>query len=524
MVETVIGSQIPLDAGYLANILAQNRLQARGQDLSARGQDLQARGQDIQVAIAQAEFEQRGQEALQQYELDVARFGLDKAREMYTQRLQKAQLQLAASSEGASQRAAAGGLKLDTLKTLASMRGPGDWVGYNSLVNGLAAPTGELVDPTSWANDIVDPMFKPGGPGLDLSSLDFAIGNTDALAGPKRVLNGTGARINLNGMTQLGSWGNGDAFLGTGAGGGGGGGGYGGGIPALQMPSSNFYSGQGTWDDPRIASTPSPEANWSGVRNQDVAWMKPGDLSFFSTGGAGPSKASDYAGFNVFRDPNTQYGANEEIPAGTPIFLRKLAKGGFVNDKASIVGEGAETEDLGENGEILLNPTGAPFAVLSNEDAKQAIADAMKKPAKESKRANSASRGKKSGLPKHAQGTVTDQGFYGVSDPNKLQFLQYSPEVLGNLPLMDTLRRGQVKGGRVFGGFGAQVSNPNLGVFNAPTNLNLQGIRDLGTAGSQMLGSVYEQGLKLDFGDLLERATRAAPFGARAGTKRYAGR
>lgn len=590
-IETIVGSQFPLDAASIANMLAQNRLTGRGQDLDARGQDLTARGQDIQtrqqdiqVAIAQAEFNQRGQEALQQYEIDVANFGLDKAREMYNQRLQRAQMQLAASSEGSNQRATAAGLKLDTLKTLNSMRGPQDWVGYNNTLNALAAPTGELVDPTTWTDEIVDPMFRPGGAGLDLSSFDDAIANTDSLQGPKRVLTGQGAQINTAGIGNVGAWtspwGSADGFLNTAGMGGGGGGG----AAPLQYQNPYPKTGSGTAMDPYSQPTGNQGVSaYSGVPNEAVAaaQLKQGGTGFFTTGDAGTSNVDDYVGYDVYRSPSAKFNKGETIAPGTPLWLRKLNEGGFVNDQAAIVGEGASAEDLGSNGEILLNPSGADIAILSNEEAKKFIREAMnvRKEAEKGKRRgynpkdpknfekrsveeqlkNPKPKGKvlkrygvdsenpprgvgynkpqqgprkpfeglrdlgrDSGLPKHAAGTVTDQGWYGGgADPNLLRFLQYSPDTLGSMPVMDTLKTGQKRGGRIFGGFGAKLSNPALGIQDAPTNLNLQGLRDMDVSERDMTAGLYEQGLHVDFRDLLERARRAAPIGTAAGVKRY---
>lgn len=524
--ETVIGSQIPLDAATIAEMLASLRLRGREQDLGARGQDIQARGQDVQLAIAQAEFDQRGQEALQQYELDLAQFGLDKARELYNQRLGVAQMELAASSEGSNQRQARATTKLDSLKLLGSMRGPSDWVGYNTVLNGLAAPTGELVDPTKFADDIVDPRFEKDS-GYDWTAgMRAAEGNLNAVAAPRRVLTGAGAQVNRDNIGRVGAWGNGDQFLGVGQGGGFGGGGGGGG----SQPNIMRYPGQetaprglGTWEDPQTHgwSEPDDPNAWSGIKNETVAYLKPGDMGFHTTGTLGPSRVSDYAGFGVYRDPTTQYGANDLIDPGSAIYLKKLNAGGTVNDKAAIVGEGASAEDLGDHGEIMINETGAPITILDNKTAKaflkEHMAGHMDGDAGDGKK-----RGKKSGLPKHATGTVTDPGFYGVDDPNKMQFLQYDPSVIGSMPVMDTLRRGQVRGGKTFGGFGGNtLSNPGLGITDAPTQVNLQGIRDLDPSARDMTQSIYEQGLKVDFRDLLERARRAAPIGVAAGTKTY---
>ena len=81
--QTVTGTQIPLDAAYIANLVAQNKLTQRGQDISLWGKQqdvgLQQQALQAQLAQAQADYAIRKATADRQYTLDAARFGLDRA-------------------------------------------------------------------------------------------------------------------------------------------------------------------------------------------------------------------------------------------------------------------------------------------------------------------------------------------------------------------------------------------------------------------------------------------------------------
>lgn len=74
----------------------------------------------LNAAIAQAQ---------RQYNLDVQRFGLDVANFNYNQRLGEAQT------------------RLQQLGLLSSLRGPSDYLAYNYVLNNMAAPPGQAVDP-----------------------------------------------------------------------------------------------------------------------------------------------------------------------------------------------------------------------------------------------------------------------------------------------------------------------------------------------------------------------------------------
>lgn len=112
-------------------------------------------------------------------------------------------------------------------------------------------------------------------------------------------------------------------------------------------------------------------------------------------------------------------------------------------------------------------------------------------------------------------------GTYG-SDLNDqvYRFYDYGKEI-GNQPFLQKLWGNQP--GRPYGGFGAALSNPKLGIYNAPTALNLKNYMDL--SGTEKTGTrnIYEQGLATNFDDFLEQSMRAAPLGETLAGSRYGG-
>lgn len=686
--ETVTGAQIPLDAAYIANLGAQNNLTARGQDISVRGQD-------VGLITSLAQFQQAGQMALQEYYNNVATIGLEKARGIYEQRLARAQLGLQAASEGGNQRASAASLKLQALQMLADRRGPQNWVGYDYLLGKLGTPTGQAVDPTTFADSIVDPRFQQGsnydwGAGLGDESLWNNVQNPQMADFNAAANTFQQAMGSLRGVQPWQY-----TYQGGGAGGAGGG-------SAAQIPpfTGNTIFGNAPRPAQNISGQ-APEDIFSGVRNQDVAGLKSGDRALITTGTAGPSKRDDYTNFRVFEPgTNREYQPGEEIKGGVPIWLQRLAGGGPMRDKMAIVGEGATADDLGKNGEIIINWTGAPIDVLKNEDARAFIErmdsmmegegqeddqggeepageedDADEEPksgevtlgremkkygkgtrkgsflsklanyadgtvdpyqlALENKRgleqqtgavtpemrAFAASRGLGSNLmytdgqlhyqrpdlaweavtynmPGVANGeqsvraignlpgyTAADRaaawqrntarastgtsGGYSTTDPSSPMFqgnvatqyqpapgqgvfgssagtaaaggsgqttvldqngdygmpqndlhIKYDPATIGNQPFIQNLKRGQRATG-LTSAFGAKLSNPQIGIQDAPTNINLQGWRDSDSSQQQATQDLYEQGLAVDFGDIFKRAENAAPRGVSTGRKRY---
>lgn len=118
---------------YLERELERQWLLAQGnQGLQAGGlTGMLDTGSGILPTLALRQYESSRQDADRNYEVDLARFGLQQAEFNYTQRLSEAQL------------------RLQTMQTLASMRGPENAFAYNYALNGLNAPAGTPADPTS---------------------------------------------------------------------------------------------------------------------------------------------------------------------------------------------------------------------------------------------------------------------------------------------------------------------------------------------------------------------------------------
>lgn len=80
---------------------------------------------------------------------------------------------------------------------------------------------------------------------------------------------------------------------------------------------------------PAAAPTSTAPTGWSGVRNEDVAYLTPGQRALVTTGLLGPSKGSDYTQYRVYNpnNNNSQYGPDDEIAPGSAVWLERFAYG-----------------------------------------------------------------------------------------------------------------------------------------------------------------------------------------------------
>ncbi len=498
--EVVTGTDIPLTAAQIANMAAQNVLSARGQDITVRGQDLQAQASQRQFALD-------GQRAAAQYYIDVQRVGLDKARLNYEQRLGEAQQRLNESAQGFSQRQGAANTKLAALKMLADRSGPQDWVAYDYLKNRLGRPTGQNVDPTSFANDLVDPRFLPGGAGMGTTGINVPYEPTGGAPPAFTSFAGSGGgSAPAYVPPAIAPFGGAPAYT----------------PPAyvppsfrpvLQSPISNVSgSAAGTG--------PNDYLNFSGVRNEDVAGLTSGQRKFVTTGGRASSLASDYQGFRVFGGGGNELTGNQEIAGGTPIWLQKLSQGtkhGMIRDLLAIVGEGKGQKPgktkaqrtLGNTGEVMVNPTGAPVGVMNNAQAKRMLSGAR----------GALGRGALGRKPRRYAGGTGLPGEPDWGMPTTMNFKKYAPGVLANQPFYQKLI-GNMPADE-WTGFGAKLSNPALGIQDAPGAFSMQRYAAMDPGERDQLQSLYSQGLGVDFRDMLERARRSAPTGVTFGPTGY---
>lgn len=116
-------------------------------------------------------------------------------------------------------------------------------------------------------------------------------------------------------------------------------------------------------------------------------------------------------------------------------------------------------------------------------------------------------------------GNPNAAGSYGADLNDQVyRFFDYGAEI-GNQPFLTKLW-GQTPN-RPYGGFGASLSNPKLGISNAPTALNLRNYMDLSSTERTGVRNIYEQGLATNFDDFLEQSQRAAPRGMTLAGGRY---
>lgn len=547
------GTQIPLDAAQANAALANAATNAAAQQSNAAYQTGSLAQQAAATAQAAQASAQRSQEAMaqyalqaanaeRQYQVDLAKYGLDvadfnwkktkAAADMALQKnlfgVQTAQFDLSQNQFNATQRQAKEGFRQNILKMLADRRGPQDAYAYNNLLNGLDAPDparSTEIDPFSGLDDLYKESTVQAPQWTD------PVLDTSAYAGAAP------SAVNLPSMpTGAASAGASAGAAGSGA--------QGGGAAATQIPHSTpqnnqVAGGQSAYAPtnpaqipvaPTVASGQSPidaSGGYAGVPASQLGYLQSGQFANVVTGLSGPSTVGDYSGFEVFQNPQTQWtDPYQSIPGGTSIWLRRMAQGGDVaygdtalphpevtmgremrgkrqmmsadtvrpGEAAAVVGDkpgrktGAEEIAVARTG-----PDGKPMLhVIPNDRARQIM-----------QRVRMA----------HAAGG----GTYGseLNNPT-IKVNQYSPEVLGNLPAYQKLIGRQAA--RPFGGFGATISNPKLGIYDAPSQISLQRWNMLRPSEQKLMGSFYEQGLGMDLSDMLQGAASAAPEGrARVG-------
>lgn len=476
----------------------------RGQDLSyqtnTRGQDLDfasnTRGQDLDYLNNLMNFYMRQYEADLAYDSDVRRYGLDVAQFNYQQRHDAAQLELQQKALGIDQANAQLGVdqfnyqqrsgladrKLGIIDMLSKRQGPSDWVGYNSVLNMLAPP-----EPSGSAQ--IDPFQILEGLVRE-AKLEIPSWAQGAPSNPKSIIQeysgGVGQKPQAPtapswSMGATNPWGNKTPNpYGLGKGG------YGLGASSLLGPAAAAGDGNGM--------------SFSGIRNEDVAKVPVGGYYLGTTGSAGPSRVGDYVGWDVFdKDNKPLTDPGYEIGASTPIWLRrrtKAAAGAVVPaTEAVVTGDSPSGKPTGnEELAAVVNP--GPDTQLVIQPLNEAGLKAQKK--KGSKRA--------------ASGGVFNPA--ANTDPFYI-FNRYAPVDLGSQPFIQKLF-GRSASKEWTGHYG-QLTNPSIGITNAPSLLNLQTYRDLAPSEKDATSNLYDAGLAVDSRDILERSRRAAPFGARFG-------
>lgn len=621
--QTLTGTQVPLDAASILNMLLGNQLTQRGQDVTQRGQDLSyfdsllgnqttQRGQDIQLGLGNAQIQanlkgvyadyvMKGVAASAQYYRDVATVGLEQARLNYEQRLADANIQLQTQSQklqdvqqGYQQRQGAADTKLKAMQMLADRSGPQDMFKYARLLGGLGTPVemGQTVDPTKFADNLVDFRYRDPNKDSGIVSQPASVNRpVDVLSSMPKDLNipdlggflqmpnvSAPAPVNTSQfalpprISQLGTTGTGAGdFWGSG----------GSDLSSLLKTQGNPPGWGGTVTNNQSAPNAGDTAgNFIGLPNSAVAGLKPGSGGMFTTGYGGPSKASDWMSGYQVSDPATGhvYQGSEDVPGGMPVWVTRLAKGtgmdpkamlamltgksggaappmGMTNDRAMLTGDAPMNQPPDAGGakpEAVINPTGAPLAVLNAKDTKELLRllmklhggeetgepsqttgeetqedpedlkdggkdessepDGMVKVAAHMRRRAGGTR-LKDALARHASGT------YGM--PDLPTYTTYDLSLYGDLPFVQKLK-GQAAS-PAYQGFGANLSNPTFGVFNMPDTLNLRDFYNLSDSEQKASKGLYEDVLATNFNDILGRSRKGAPVGQALGATRYVG-
>ena len=325
-IQTVTGSGIVDQAAAIEDMKAKNVLTARGQDISVAIANAQlasqlatSQGNNATAwAIAQLQAWTAQDAANKQYARDGDRLKFDQAQAQISSLLQYNDSKLKAQ-----------GLRVDSkfraLELLASRSGPQDWVAYNNILNAMSAPTGQMVDPTQFANEITDPE-RPDFASLNTPVTQPAAPTTPAPGNP-----------------------------------------FAGGVPATtltpQVTAPPWPPPAGPSSAPTTAPMTQPpgEIGYAFDKLQpgwNLVTMGPG--GDFARSGIDPRAKIYDQNRTEITDPNAQ------IRGGQPYWVQRLAQGGTMRDFMSIVGDasGRDPSAGGAKPEMLINPTRAPIAVL----------------------------------------------------------------------------------------------------------------------------------------------------------------
>lgn len=242
---------------------------------------------------------------------------------------------------------------------------------------------------------------------------------------------------------------------------------------------------------PRTTTTPPPPAAttgaYSGIRNEDVAYLTPGMRALLTTGTAGPSRGADYTNFKVY-DPNRnnyQYQPNDEIAPGSTVWLERFANGVRGTNSPQFI-SGDPQADGKPNPEVITIHNPGPKTRV-DVDPVRSLAQM---------------RGKR----RFAYGT-------DMFDPDTLKLKSYPDEAYQNYPTLSFFQRRTPKAayntlstGMAQGAYGAQL--PESGRINYGDYLQVA--KD--PVSLAMLQASYKSGSR----DLLAEVARAkarAPFG-----------
>lgn len=521
-----------------------------------------------QLKAAEANYAVSVAQIQSSYQNDVAQFGLQKAQDLAQAKLaqaqfalqtaqaqqQNAQLQLNVAQANASQRQAQATAYQNAVQTMANRTGPQDEVAYQRLVAGMNAPTptsSTTIDPFAYIKDMYQPISIPNVPipqapsDLGASAISSAQGpapmtipSFDFGSVPQPNISTTPPNIPTATATATGGPSPTSATGGTTPGN------TTGGAPTTSQGGVNPGGPNmdvGIYGQNALPGESGTAAyGGTGIPNTAVQWLQPGQTVNLETGTGGPFSTSSLgAGYGVGYNGGTYNNQSTpmQIPGGQYVSVYRMNSGGALRGgPMALVGDGPgkAPDRNAELAQALVDQaTGQPVLKVTPPDQTRSIlnTNGLPSPAIAGLTVPRADTGGTYGNTPNGTGAnpyagtpgeVTNpapgyggngaNGSYGTALNNPtMTFNQYSPSVLGSQPFYQQLT-GQSQS-RPFGAFGANVSNPQLGIYNAPTGINLRTYNYLLPSQQAGFQSLYGQGLSINPDDIVKEAQNAAPTG-----------
>lgn len=480
--DVVTGSQIKLDEANIAALAAQAKYQQ--DSLAAQTQQaqqqlaLQQQQLSEQSRIADRQFEQTAQENQRRYELDRALLGEQQAMRLFNERMSTAQnqrdnvrLKIEQQQQLLQAQDSLAARKTDLMRLASELRGPGDWVAYDNLANGFAAPeargeqTTNIFDAVKGLEDQIR-----GLQGQEGQTFNYGEGGAQS---PAPALPGASPQA-----PQQGAPGGGGPAL----------------TPQISVPNVSGGGG-GQALTPQITTPqPMPAAGFGGYQGE------PGSTYGVPTtdggfGGAVPSNISamQQQGDFISRQQNLVAqaqalggGSQGPIDYTDKTGIRKMQNGGQTSANMVITGDHSSGR---ENPELVVNPTNAPMAVIP---IRQMAENALRR----------------QGVPAAQDGGVWNAGEDIGS--GIIRSRTYDPNTLGNMPFIRQLRGERTP---AWSGFGASLDNRNLGIQDMPSQFSMRTWNNFRPSQQLMTQDLYERGLGVSFDDIYAKSQRAAPTG-----------
>lgn len=510
-----------------------------------------------QLKAAEANYAVQSAQIQATFANDVAQFGLQKAQDLYQARLSQAQLalqtaqaqqqnaafQLQVAQANAQQRQAQASNYQSALQMMANRTGPQDEIAYQRLVAGIGAPTptnSTTLDPFAYIKNEYQPINIPSVP-IPQAPTDIGQSAIAAVAPPQApnipafdfgsvptpTISPTQPSVSIGGGTASGGTTSGGTSTPSTAT-----------TPANNMDVSiygqNKLPGEGG----------TPLYGGVGIPNTAVNWLQPGQTVNLYTGAGGPFQTNSLgAGYGLSYNGNlyTNQSPAMTVPGDAAVAVYRMATGGQLHGGAmALVGDGPgkTPSPNAELAQALVDQAGRPVLKVTPPDETRSIIDSGGLPVPaingltvpRMDTGGTVSDGASYGstgagvanpygnIPGVASQTPPDyggngsNGTYGTAlNYPTMTFNQYSPSVLGSQPFYQQLTGASQS--RPFGAFGANISNPQLGIYNAPMGINYRTYQYLNPSQQQGFQSLYGQGLGINPADVIQQAQNAAPQG-----------